>query len=281
MNNITTTPIIGKRNMIYPNIYANISEKKLPFYIRVTGIAQYGSNYEIRRINADHVRLAYVISGSGYIETEDKLYEVNSCDSYLLLKGTTHHYYANPDDPWKMIWVNIYGDLANLLAKAYGLTQKYVFQCNIFEELNQIHKMLENIEGNPTEITDNTCLLFHQILQKFHRSLPQKNNISNDTLIMKNYIDKNVDTKISIDKLGEIINRCPSHASRIFKQNMNITPYEYHLKNKIDKAILLLETTDIPIKEIAISLGFADEHYFSDIFKRKTGYKPSEYRKNK
>ena len=281
MNNITTTPIIGKRIMIYPTIYTNISEKVLPFYIRVTGIAQYGSNYEIKRINADHVRLAYVISGSGFVETEDKLFEVTGGDSYLLLKGTTHHYYTNPDDPWKMIWVNIYGDLANLLSKAYGLTQKHVFHCNIYDELSQILEILKTPEGDSTEITDNTCLLFHKILQKLHNSLPQKFNISDDTLIMKNYIDKNVDAKISIDKLGEIINRCPSHASRIFKQNMNITPYEYHLKNKIDKAILLLETTDIPIKEIAISLGFADEHYFSDIFKRKTGYKPSEFRKNK
>ena len=64
------------------------------------------------------------------------------------------------------------------------------------------------------------------------------------------------------------------------KKEMKITPYEYHLKNKIDRAMLLLETSDLSIKEIAFSLGFSDEHYFSDIFKRKTGIKPTHYRKS-
>ena len=277
--NKTNTSNVGGINLIYPNIYQKNTENIAPFYIRVSGMAQYAKNYEIIRVNADHIRLAYVISGSGYVEADEKLYEVQSGDSYMLLKGTAHHYFANPDDPWQMIWVNIYGDLGNMLAKAYNLHHEYVFHCDIHDNLSRIRELLRLDDEQQFEITNNTCLIFHEILQKFYNSIPKNTNISQDTQIMKNYIDKNIDTKISIDALGNLINRCPSQASRIFKKEMNITPYEYHLKNKMDKAVLLLETTDMPIKEIAFSLGFADEHYFSDIFKRKTYKKPSEYRK--
>lgn len=280
LKNKTNTSHIGNFDIIYPNIYPKSIDKIAPFFIRVAGMGQYTKNYEIVRINADHTRLAYVISGSGYVEADDKIYKAESGSAYMLLKGKNHHYYANPDDPWQMIWINIYGDLSNMMAKAYGLNNVYVFECDIYKELRQIHEMLKTENEEESEISDKTCMVFHKILQMFHNSLPQKENISKDTLIMKNYIDKNVDTKISINTIGDLINRCPSQASRIFKKEMKITPYEYHLKNKIDKATLLLETTDIPIKDIAFTLGFTDEHYFSDIFKRKTGLKPSECRKN-
>lgn len=279
LQNKTVTSNIGGTNLIHPNIYHRTTENIAPFYIRVAGTGQYKNNYEIIRVNADHTRLAYVISGSGYIETDEKIYDVHQGDSYILLKGTNHHYYANPSNPWKMIWVNIYGDLCNMLAKAYKLHHKYVFHCDIYEQMLKIREILQYTDERRFEITNMTCLIFHEILQKFYDSLPRNDNISNDTTIMKNYIDKNIDTKISITELGNLINRCPSQASRIFKKEMRTTPYEYHLKNKIEKAILLLETTDLPIKEIAFSLGFTDEHYFSDIFKRKTGNKPSEFRK--
>lgn len=277
--NKTNTSNIGGIDLIYPSIYPKNADNIAPFFIKVAGTAKYAKNYEIIRINADHTRLAYVINGSGFVETEEKTYTVQPGDSYMLLKGTNHHYYTNPDDPWQMIWVNIYGDLSNMLAKAYKLHNEFVFHCDIYEQMKKIRDVLQYTDERQFEITNVTCLIFHEILQKFYDTLPKNSNISEDALIMKNHIDKNIDAKITINELGDLINRCPSQASRIFKKEMKTTPYDYHLKNKIDRAILLLETTEIPIKEIAFSLGFADEHYFSDIFKRKTGRKPSEHRK--
>jgi two-component system response regulator YesN len=43
----------------------------------------------------------------------------------------------------------------------------------------------------------------------------------------------------------------------------------------------ILETRSLSVKEIAGEVGFSDEAYFSKVFKRRTGYTPTEYRKGK
>jgi AraC-like DNA-binding protein len=57
-----------------------------------------------------------------------------------------------------------------------------------------------------------------------------------------------------------------------------MTPYQYYIQIKIDRACRLLEQTDISIKEAAWTLGFDDPYYFSRLFKQKTGIPPSEWK---
>jgi AraC-like DNA-binding protein len=58
-----------------------------------------------------------------------------------------------------------------------------------------------------------------------------------------------------------------------------MTPYQYYMQLKIKKAAELLEQKDASIKEVAYSLGFEDQYYFSRFFKKKTGVAPSAWRK--
>ena len=57
-----------------------------------------------------------------------------------------------------------------------------------------------------------------------------------------------------------------------------MTPYKYILNGKTETAKMMLLNTNMPIKEIAYELSFADEHYFSNMFKKLTGTSPKKYR---
>ena len=70
-----------------------------------------------------------------------------------------------------------------------------------------------------------------------------------------------------------------SQIIRIFKKDLSVSPYEYILDQKLAQARLLLRSTGLMVKEIAFQLGFCDEHYFSSLFKQKTGKTPTAYRK--
>ncbi|MCK4750530.1 MAG: helix-turn-helix transcriptional regulator, partial [Bacteroidales bacterium] len=70
-----------------------------------------------------------------------------------------------------------------------------------------------------------------------------------------------------------------SYFRKMFKQYTGIAPVQYHLDLKIRRAREMLISTDRSIKEIAFDLGFHSVHYFSRIFKKKTGVSPSEIRK--
>ena len=69
------------------------------------------------------------------------------------------------------------------------------------------------------------------------------------------------------------------HFIRTFKQTYGITPNQFIINKRLEKAMHLLESTNLPIKDIAVSTGFANSYYFSRTFRMKTTITPSEYRK--
>jgi AraC-like DNA-binding protein len=71
-----------------------------------------------------------------------------------------------------------------------------------------------------------------------------------------------------------------SRLSHVFKDVVGVSPKLYVIESKIEKAKELLSLTDKPVVEIARILGYGSPHYFSRIFKKKTGCTPGQYRKN-
>ena len=70
------------------------------------------------------------------------------------------------------------------------------------------------------------------------------------------------------------------HFIRVFKRETGETPNAYIAHRKQEKAELLLVTTDLPIKNIADTLGFEDHSYFNKLFKKLAGITPQQYRTN-
>ncbi|MCL3782619.1 AraC family transcriptional regulator [Prolixibacteraceae bacterium JC049] len=94
------------------------------------------------------------------------------------------------------------------------------------------------------------------------------------------YIQDHIAETISIDFLANMACLSKDHFIRIFKKILNIPPGEFIITKRIEKAKLLLITTDKPIKRIIEEVGFKSEAYFSRIFKKHTSYSPSDYRRN-
>jgi len=96
---------------------------------------------------------------------------------------------------------------------------------------------------------------------------------------MKDYLRNHAASKFKIEKLCQYISRSESQTIKIFKEAYGITPYAYFLEKKINLAKDMLLNTNLSVKQIANNLYFADEYYFSNVFKKKTGVSPSKYRK--
>jgi two-component system response regulator YesN len=96
---------------------------------------------------------------------------------------------------------------------------------------------------------------------------------------MKDYIDANFSYNISPKSLAEIFFVNPSYASRCFSQKHGFTITEYIQNVRINRAKILLQSTNVPINNIALNVGYIDTNYFSRIFKKQVGLSPQEYRK--
>lgn len=83
---------------------------------------------------------------------------------------------------------------------------------------------------------------------------------------------------LSLEKVAEAVQVNSSYLSRAFKKKYHVNFSEYLKVIRIEHAKRLLETSNRKTYEIADQIGYEDAHYFSQVFKKKTGMSPLEYR---
>ena len=91
-------------------------------------------------------------------------------------------------------------------------------------------------------------------------------------------IDYDLTADLSLKKLALLLNINPSYLSTLFKKETGTTLTEYVNRKRIDHAILLLNTTDMQVQNIALYCGIPDVNYFTKTFKKLVGKTPKEYR---
>lgn len=125
------------------------------------------------------------------------------------------------------------------------------------------------------------------VIQILRDSMPnylihRRNNNSNNEYIDKSikYMEEYYGSNINIKEICDTIFISPCHFQRIFKKNMNQTPYNYLMRLRVNKAKEKLINDESNIEEIARICGFLSISHFSTVFKRLEGISPTEYRKN-
>ena len=89
------------------------------------------------------------------------------------------------------------------------------------------------------------------------------------------YIQFNYSHDISIDDVAKSVGVSRSHLYRVFMLNVGKSPIDYLTEYRINEACKLLRAGNLSIAEVAISVGFFDQFYFSRVFKRAKGCRPA------
>ncbi len=92
------------------------------------------------------------------------------------------------------------------------------------------------------------------------------------------YIDAHLDRKIELEKLAELLDMSQFHFSRLFKQSIGSSPYQYTIGQRVERAKQLLKQTDRPITDIAMDCGFNSHSHLSKQFRQVTGMTPKAFR---
>jgi len=96
-----------------------------------------------------------------------------------------------------------------------------------------------------------------------------------------NYIHENIAESITLDDMAKLTSKSKEYISTIFKKEVGINLIDYIQKQKIEESKNFLEFTNLNINQISTLFGFCNAGYYSRIFKKHTGMKPSVYRANK
>lgn len=113
---------------------------------------------------------------------------------------------------------------------------------------------------------------------KFMMFKGQRNHADDGIKAAQDYIEKNIDEKITIDELAERVAMGRRSFERRFKQATNNSVLEYIQRVKIEAAKRSLETSRKNVNEVMVDVGYTDTKAFRDLFKKITGLTPIEYR---
>lgn len=95
---------------------------------------------------------------------------------------------------------------------------------------------------------------------------------------VREFIEAHLDETISIQALAAIVGLSMYHFARAFKQSEGMTPHDYLVLCRVRRAQNLLAATDLPLSEIALASGFADQSHCARRFREHFGVTPSSYR---
>ncbi|MEF2887291.1 helix-turn-helix transcriptional regulator [Gemmiger sp.] len=87
--------------------------------------------------------------------------------------------------------------------------------------------------------------------------------------------------KLLIENTASTCFISPSYLSSLFKQDTGTTIVDYINSQRVDRAAVLLATTDRSIAAVAAAVGILDVNYFTKIFKKQLGTTPTQYRREK
>lgn len=113
--------------------------------------------------------------------------------------------------------------------------------------------------------------------------IKSKGNVSNEDSVeyAKRYILDNLYEKLSVSQIADAVHMSTSHFTRIFKSQTGLSPYDYVLVSRLNRAKEYLQETDLSISQIAYEIGFNSESNFIYFFKKNTGLSPKKFRKLK
>ncbi len=236
----------------------------------------------------DNYKIVMAVEGSGYFEQEGKKYCISEGDVFVLFPSIKHYYYANPEDPWTLMWVSFNGQACPTIMNSLRIAPdsaviKSAASPNIKLALNNI---IDSLENNTKEYIFRAVgylyILFSELLANIEKDKSNEplKKIKDDAIDEATmFIKLNYYNPINVDMLCRHVNYSRSCFSRRFKMETGLSVPQYVNRIRLIKAKNLLENTNLSMKEIAKSVGFDDALYFSRVFKKFMGTSPIYYKK--
>ncbi|HAA27321.1 MAG TPA: AraC family transcriptional regulator [Cyanobacteria bacterium UBA8553] len=91
------------------------------------------------------------------------------------------------------------------------------------------------------------------------------------------YIHSHLERDLSLDTLANLANLSKFHFIYLFKQSKGMTPHQYVIQQRIQRAKELLSDQKLAISEIGLACGFANQSHFTRLFRKHTGMAPKAY----
>jgi AraC-like DNA-binding protein len=225
--------------------------------------------------------LIYITHGSGWFETRSAKKSLEGGDLILLRPGQWHRYRPDPKIGWHEYWVCFNGHIADHIFKGSRFPDDPPVQSVGYnEQITRLFVQSQELAGEmPRAFQARIAAHIMHILALAQAAL-QPGSSDDEDLVrqIRCALTEHLEKNIRMEDVAADLHISYAKFRRAFKAHTGLTPGQYHLQLRIGRAKDLLTGTSLPVKQIALQLGFDSPFYFSRIFKKKTGHSPQEWR---
>ncbi len=166
----------------------------------------------------------------------------------------------------------------------YDFVSPNIFVFDITTDIKyKIDKITTYLRIEHERFNFHTTLIIHSLISELLSLIPEKQwspfSVNSRIQNVLHHIEINLNKNLSNDVLALKSDLATNAFTRLFRNEIGVSPQQFVKKRRIDHACMLLNHTDITIDEVASKTGFADRYHFSRIFKSITGYSPARYKK--
>lgn len=281
-------------------LYYFTQEKDFPFFIQ----DGHHDTPHKRHRHEDFVELTIVLDGSAMQSVNDHSYYIKRGDVFVFSSDVTHQFFAtnklhicnimfrpefvfeHAPDIRQIPGFHALFIIEPLLAHTSSYESYLQLNFHQFEQVRTlIHALYEEYHAHRPGRHTMVLSYFYQLATLLSRAykLPQKeaDNYSSFCIARSvSYMEENFRKDISIHQLAEMSHLSDRHFSRLFASVYHTSPHNYLMQLRLETACSLLETAadNLSITEIALDCGFANNAYFSRLFRSIYGMTPRQYR---
>ena len=231
----------------------------------------------------DRYVLLYVIAGRGVFNDV----RIGRGNGFIVRPNQKHYYCSDLDDPLVYCWLTFNGDSGDDIIENLGLSPcGSPFEYEFSDMLERIVPSLVSHEPTKASINEYLYGCFMMITSHHLEEMSGAGDVEKRD-VQKEYVEnaiKYIKSKyhhstLRVSEIANFVGLERHYLSALFVSKMGISPKEYLITTRIDKAKQLLADDTLSIQEVARSVGYVDPLYFSRIFKKYVGVSPMAFRK--
>ena len=245
---------------------------------------EYYFNWSIGR-TLHEWQIIFIEKGEGCVELSNRKFRVQTGSLIALPPGCWHRYRPNSKTGWSTLWIGFNGDLADRLVGGAGFDPGG--EVRNLSDRNRFHRMFLNVVTDILENGhDNVYAAAAQIPMLVAALIkdrpPEESRASSAELVHRAqmYIKEHAAETIDFESLAQSLGLTYRSFRYLISKETSSSPLQYQLGVRLARAKNLLKSSDMPIAEIAETLGFNSTWYFSHFFKKHAKTSAAKYRES-
>lgn len=223
-----------------------------------------------------------IFSGKGTLEVNGQQYALQAGDGFYIAPDQEVKYTADEQEPWEYRWLGFMGTRAVIALNLTNLPETNVFHVSDLAGMNDLLGKVYEQASRMTEQGELMALGYlHFFLAKLMDDYGKQERTTNVSSELVNLatamIRENYAHDFGVQEICRGLNITRSYLYKLFMRYYKISPSDYLLKFRLEKAREILASQNCPINTVAERAGFSSHAYFTKRFRMAYGITPREY----